>query len=259
MNVKNTITEARATTVAKNKARHYTWNSELLFVSFSGAEVGDLFNEVREDIYGIPSRAEINHVTAEAKAVAEANHLTGTIEIQFGESLCSFETFPEKMETMKRGSIVDGEVDGFEVTVRVVEVSHHLKENLTGEAPTPKVAPMNETNNTPKPATVELTAASRELFFDYVTDAPNWSGTPMVGGNVGGSKADAGNLTDLKKKGLVDTWEDEGCAWLKFTELGEAFARAAGYDELHTDAEWKDSELENPTTEMGLMLKWFHH
>jgi len=75
---------------------------------------------------------------------------------------------------------------------------------------------------------IELTEASKALFLAYAKDAGNWSGTPLVGGNVGGSKEDRGNLTDLKKKGLITTFRDEGCDWLSFTPAGKAYAAELG-------------------------------
>lgn len=75
---------------------------------------------------------------------------------------------------------------------------------------------------------IELTEASKSLFAAYAKDAGNWSGTPLVGGNVGGSKEDRGNLTDLKKKGLISTFRYEGCDWISFTEAGVAYAASLG-------------------------------
>ena len=82
---------------------------------------------------------------------------------------------------------------------------------------------------------ITLTDESRKLFFAYFKDADNWSGQPLVGGNVGRNPADKGNLTDLKRKGLVTTYAEEPgdqpfgappCSWLSFTKLGYAFALA---------------------------------
>lgn len=75
---------------------------------------------------------------------------------------------------------------------------------------------------------IELTEASKALFLAYAKDAANWSGTPLVGGNVGGSKQDAGNLTDLKKKGLLTTFKSDGLEWVSFTNLGRDYAYAMG-------------------------------
>lgn len=73
-----------------------------------------------------------------------------------------------------------------------------------------------------------LSPRSLELFLAYANDAGNWSGTPLVGGNVGGSQADCGNLTQIKKAGLITTMRDEdGHAWVIFTDAGKA--RAAEY------------------------------
>lgn len=77
---------------------------------------------------------------------------------------------------------------------------------------------------------IELTEASKKLFLAYAKDAGNWSGTPLVGGNVGGSKQDAGNLTDLKKKGLLSTFESEGLEWVQFSDLGIEYAKANGVE-----------------------------
>ena len=87
---------------------------------------------------------------------------------------------------------------------------------------------------------MDLTAKSIELFKEYANDAGNWSGTPLVGGNVSGSKARNGNLTDLKQKGLITTWTEEReglngraktpLVWLSFTEAGIAFAATLGID-----------------------------
>ncbi|PYF05019.1 hypothetical protein BJ122_102245 [Rhodopseudomonas faecalis] len=70
----------------------------------------------------------------------------------------------------------------------------------------------------------ELTDRSLELFLAYAKDAVNWSGTPAVGGNVGGSKADRGNLTQLKQAGLITTFVEDGCAFIEFTPAGAALA-----------------------------------
>lgn len=79
-----------------------------------------------------------------------------------------------------------------------------------------------------KHAQITITKQSEELFLAYAADAGNWSGTPMVGGNVGGSKADRGNLTQLKQAGLIETWYDDGYTWLRFTADGVAFAASHG-------------------------------
>jgi hypothetical protein len=75
---------------------------------------------------------------------------------------------------------------------------------------------------------MQLTDKSLALFLAYARDACNWSGTPLVGGNVGGSKQDRGNLTQLKHAKLIVTWIDEGCTWLQFTEAGKALAAQHG-------------------------------
>jgi len=90
---------------------------------------------------------------------------------------------------------------------------------------------MNNTNTlaakTTQPST-KITENSLKLFLAYAKDAGNWSGYPMVGGNVGGSKEDRGNLTQLKRAGLITTWTDEGLTWMGFTDSGKALATEHG-------------------------------
>ena len=75
----------------------------------------------------------------------------------------------------------------------------------------------------------DITEQTRKLFLEYAQDADNWGGTPLVGGNVGGSKQDRGNLTQLKKAGLIATEQDaDGCLWLYFTDAGKAYAASLG-------------------------------
>jgi hypothetical protein len=83
--------------------------------------------------------------------------------------------------------------------------------------------------------TMNITETSLALFLAYANDAGNWSGTPLVGGNVGGDvKAQRGNLTQLKKAGLIKTFTDDGdrpdLVWLEFTAAGKALATQHGID-----------------------------
>lgn len=75
---------------------------------------------------------------------------------------------------------------------------------------------------------LNITQTSLNIFLAYAADACNWSGCPMVGGNVGGSKEERGNLTQLKQAGLIRTQYDEGCTWIYFTEEGKALALEHG-------------------------------
>lgn len=61
----------------------------------------------------------------------------------------------------------------------------------------------------------------------YWNDADNWSGMPLVGGNVGGSKAERGNLTHLKRAGLIKTHieREDNTTWIIFTDAGKEFAK----------------------------------
>jgi hypothetical protein len=73
-----------------------------------------------------------------------------------------------------------------------------------------------------------ITATSLALFLAYAKDAGNWGGSPLVGGNVGGSKEERGNLTQLKRAGLLTTFNDDGDTWIDFTEEGKALAAEHG-------------------------------
>lgn len=73
---------------------------------------------------------------------------------------------------------------------------------------------------------IKITPASLQLFRDLYEDAGNWGGTPLWGGNVGGGREDRGNLTHLKKLGLVTADVDEGDTWIHFTDLGHEFAKS---------------------------------
>lgn len=76
--------------------------------------------------------------------------------------------------------------------------------------------------------TAKITAASLELFLAYARDAGNWAGEPMVGGNVGGTKEERGNLTQLKMAGLITTFRYEGHTFVVFTDQGVRLAATHG-------------------------------
>jgi hypothetical protein len=71
---------------------------------------------------------------------------------------------------------------------------------------------------------VDLTPGSARLLEALWRDRGNWSGMPLFGGNVGGDPASLGHLTDLKKKGYVETevdYEDPSLSWVIFTAKTE--------------------------------------
>ena len=78
--------------------------------------------------------------------------------------------------------------------------------------------------NTPE----TLTAASLELFLEFAKDACNWNGYPLVDGNVVLGSEGRGNLTQLKRAGLLSTFREDGCLWVQFSELGVKFAAKHG-------------------------------
>jgi len=89
---------------------------------------------------------------------------------------------------------------------------------------------MNVKDIDAKLAELGITYTSFEVFMAYAKDAGNWSGTPCVGGNVGGSKAERGNLTQLKKAGLIQTFVSDRNTFVEFTKEGIAFALIMGVE-----------------------------
>jgi len=81
----------------------------------------------------------------------------------------------------------------------------------------------------------KLTEKSHALFMHYANDAGNWDGMPMIDG----TKEERGNLTDLKKAGLITTQPDGDnklVTWLIFTEKGKAYALENGVE----ITDWRD-------------------
>ena len=71
---------------------------------------------------------------------------------------------------------------------------------------------------------ITVTPASMQVFLELAEDAPNWSGTPPFWG----TKETRGNLTQLKKAGLVQTNFSDGDTWVFFTRLGVQVAKDNG-------------------------------
>lgn len=69
---------------------------------------------------------------------------------------------------------------------------------------------------------IALTIATQNLFRALVMDAPNWNGSPLFDG----SKEERGNLTHLKKEGLVISFVSDGDVWVHFTQKGVDLARS---------------------------------
>ena len=80
----------------------------------------------------------------------------------------------------------------------------------------------------------DITDTSLAVLLAYADDAGNWSGTPLVGadGNVCASPEDAraerGNLTQLKKAGLIRTSVEGRCTFITFTPSGADLVEANG-------------------------------
>lgn len=79
-----------------------------------------------------------------------------------------------------------------------------------------------------KDLTEKMTPATLKLFLSLMHDSGNWSGEPLFDG---GSE-DRGNLTHLKKLGVLETFADEGCVFVIWTDLGEKLMAAHGYTKM---------------------------
>ena len=73
---------------------------------------------------------------------------------------------------------------------------------------------------------MSITEKSRALFFEFVKDAANWGGTPLV--QI--TNQERGNLTQLKIAGLITTFDHDGDMFVEFTQAGEDFARTGTFE-----------------------------
>lgn len=83
--------------------------------------------------------------------------------------------------------------------------------------------------------TTGLTILDHSLFIKLAEDAKNWNGMPLL--DI--TKSEQGNLTHLKKLGLLTTEHDDGCDWVVFTERGLEYAAANRIDR----SEWTNYEF----------------
>lgn len=73
---------------------------------------------------------------------------------------------------------------------------------------------------------MNVTDKSLALFLRFAREAGHWNGTPLL--DI--SKEERGNLTQLKTEGLVSTFKDEGCEWIRFSPAGVALAASHGFE-----------------------------
>lgn len=80
--------------------------------------------------------------------------------------------------------------------------------------------------------TTAITPRSLEIFLAYAREALNWDSEVPWNGHGQSTKADTGNLTQLKIAGLVTTRVDDtvGDVWLEFTDAGIALAAEHGIE-----------------------------
>lgn len=77
---------------------------------------------------------------------------------------------------------------------------------------------------------VRLTDASLRLFIELAEDARNWHNVIPTDGNITITKKLRGNITNLKRAGLIVMREERGSSWLLFTPKGEEYADQLGID-----------------------------
>lgn len=111
-----------------------------------------------------------------------------------------------------------------------------LAPRCTGTAYVPETKETEISND--RNSDSELTPASHDLFMEFANDAGNWSGTPPTDGNVQMTNSQRGNLTHLKKLGLITTDEYDGSAWVYFTEKGIVYACKNGVDLTWVNDRW---------------------
>ena len=73
---------------------------------------------------------------------------------------------------------------------------------------------------------MNISGASKALFVRHARDAGNWSGTPLL--EI--TKGERGNLTQLKRAGLLTTIRSNGEEFVIFTPAGRAFAIENGVE-----------------------------
>jgi hypothetical protein len=98
---------------------------------------------------------------------------------------------------------------------------------------------------------IQITEASKSLFTELADDAGNWSGQPLIGGNVELTKEERGNLTHLKKLNLIATFNSDGDMFVSFTAEGVAYAKSLGIDltPYYPEYDEKEGTDMNPNTE----------
>jgi hypothetical protein len=75
-------------------------------------------------------------------------------------------------------------------------------------------------------AQTTLTEDSAKLFTAVVKDLMNWGDTTPCFNHL--TAQTRGNLTDLKKRGLVTTFKSDGEEWIELTPAGVAHAMEIG-------------------------------
>lgn len=73
---------------------------------------------------------------------------------------------------------------------------------------------------------MEITGQSLEVFLIYARQAAHGSGTPLVSG----SQEERGNLTQLKRAGLIKTFKHDGETFIEFTDEGVQLASEHGVE-----------------------------
>lgn len=76
----------------------------------------------------------------------------------------------------------------------------------------------------------ELTNREMEAFKALANAAGDWNGCPLADDAMELDGPGKALLTNLKKKGLVTTDNDDGCVWVNFTANGKKLAQELRID-----------------------------
>lgn len=137
-------------------------------------------------------------------------------------------------DTLEQAAL-DGNTDLIPRRIDGMIPSVQIDENLN-DRHTASPSGTAEVAETTNPATnPKITSDSLDVFLGYAADADNWSGTPPLGGGGGGTKEARGNITQLKRAGLIETFVDEGGdggdeTWVRFTTEGRTLAALHGIE-----------------------------
>jgi len=121
-------------------------------------------------------------------------------------------------------------MDNTEIRQLIARSAGDVRQGMHSILLNPSPVPRPDKSRGWRETMVNITEKSKDVFTRFANDAGNWAGMPLIGGNVDITKEERGNLTQLKKEGLIRTEYDslERLTWVCFTENGERYAIELG-------------------------------